>query len=745
MTPLIPSAVRKLAFSAALAVLSSSLSAGNAHAGTWAGATSPFPNGADGPRTVALLTDGRVLCDGGELSTSWYTLTPNPSGSYLAGTWAQVGSSNLGRFANPDFILKDGRFWICGGEYQTDNIELLQHAKGTHSAVCEIFDPVTNQWTRGPDAPEIVGDSQAAVMAGGGIINLVNDHFNNHTQALLPPYAANQLWIQLATYDTVKLRNEGLSLLLPDGSVLFGNFGFQRYLENSNTFVDAIPAGATFPKTGPAFAEFGTGHGDGEIGPALLLYPLAGQTTSRVLVLGGNQENGLYTPPPMDQFGRPGIGPGSWIRAADTAASMSHGDAPASVEPNGLVLAAVGNADPGGSGTATFYEYTPDSGAGTWVSAQPAMDSRDHFCAANRVRMLNLPSGDILVTCTLSDGGTGFGRVWLYTPSSGPRNSWRPTITSISAPTAGEFTVSGTQLNGLTTGSDFGDDAKMATNYPIVSLSAGGRVYFARSYNFDQMAPRLSTNPGGAAGSCAFRLPTTIPNGTYQVSVTANGVSSTTQMPLTVSGNHVAAITGTSSIQNPGSGLTWFVNLSAPAAGATVVNLSTSNSSIASVPSSVTVPSQATSAAFTVTGRGFGLATISANLSTPNAQFGPATKTFGWTVNSLSGSFSAPSDGATRMIAPGNETVIWTVTLSDVAPSRGVSVTMASSNLLGAAVPAAVFVPANQKSVDFLVSRNSYFGNDSAITASLSNSSKTLWIDTAEAARLQSMSWPSFF
>src|SRR5262249_42478051 len=116
---------------------------------------------------------------------------------------------------------------------------------------------------------------------------------------------------------------------------------------------------------------------------------------------------------------------------------------------------------------------------------------------------LALPNGQIWVS------GTGDAHPWLYTPAGTPQPSWRPTITSVSGPAFaggpafGAFTLSGVQLNGLTTGADFGDDNKMATNYPIVWLTDGaGHVTYGRTFNFDQMAPRPNW-----AGSALFTVP----------------------------------------------------------------------------------------------------------------------------------------------------------------------------------------------------------------------------------------------
>ena len=53
------------------------------------------------------------------------------------------------------------------------------------------------------------------------------------------------------------------------------------------------------------------------------------------------------------------------------------------------------------------------------------------------------------------------------------------------------YTISGTQLNGLSQAVSYGDDAQTATNYPIVQLSnAEGDVKYLPTSNFSTMVQR---------------------------------------------------------------------------------------------------------------------------------------------------------------------------------------------------------------------------------------------------------------
>jgi hypothetical protein len=479
---------------------------GAARAGTWNQVTRAFP-GAGPNANVALLPDGRVLCSGPELTTSWYTLTPDAKGSYINGTWAQVGSSSIGRLFNPGFVSIDGRYLICGGEY---------FSSGT-SVECEMFDPVTNSWWPAPSMAQVIKDTPAALLADGRILTLSYGDSNSY---IFDSVNTTATWTKVATYNRMLLDNEAGSLLLPDGSVLLGGKGFQRYLPLTNTYV------AVAQTPGKASGEFtDTGGNLDEIGPFVLLHD------GRALILGANRNNGLYTPPAVAN------GLGSWTLAAQTPVGpdntkpYNHGDTPACVEPDGKVLTMVTQDQGGvGGGVPAFYEYDPV--ANSWASVtNPGGKAID--TSAERVRMLALPRVNTTVAQIFVSGYKS-GTTWLYTPSGTPSQSWKPTITSIVAPASplyGDFVLSGTQLNGLTTGADFGDDGKMATNYPIVSLTdTSGNVTYARSFNFDQMAPRKATG-----GSCSFRVPARLPNGTYSVRVSANGVPSST-VNLTISG-----------------------------------------------------------------------------------------------------------------------------------------------------------------------------------------------------------------
>src|SRR5262249_23252795 len=91
------------------------------------------------------------------------------------------------------------------------------------------------------------------------------------------------------------------------------------------------------------------------------------------------------------------------------------------------------------------------------------------------------------------------------------------------------YTLTGTQLTGLSEGASYGDDAEMSSNYPIVRLtSGGGTVTYARTYGW---TPGMAT--GSAPGTTQVQLPASLAPGTYSLEVVDNGMAST-PMSLTV-------------------------------------------------------------------------------------------------------------------------------------------------------------------------------------------------------------------
>jgi len=136
--------------------------------------------------------------------------------------------------------------------------------------------------------------------------------------------------------------------------------------------------------------------------------------------------------------------------------------------------------------------------------------------------MLLLPTGQVLVS-------NGTNNLQVYTPAGSPSASWKPTIISFPATmlSGNTYIITGTQFNGLSQACSYGDDAQMATNYPIVRVTNAttGAVTYLRTFNHSTMAvgtgtTSVSTNidvPRGIQPGCADVL---------TLEVIANGIPS---------------------------------------------------------------------------------------------------------------------------------------------------------------------------------------------------------------------------
>jgi hypothetical protein len=186
-------------------------------------------------------------------------------------------------------------------------------------------------------------------------------------------------------------------------------------------------------------------------------------------------------------------------------------DGPAALLPNGnvLLMTSPGVYNPG----VQFFEWN-----GTVLTAVPNTPNSPNDISFYG-RMLELPTGEILLT----DGSRD---VELYTTTGGPEPAWAPTITRVAKVlTHGKTTsLKGTQLNGLSQGAAYGDDAQSASNYPLVRITndATGHVFYARTHTYSSMG--VAT--GSTVVSTDLDVPADIELGASQLEVVVNGIAS---------------------------------------------------------------------------------------------------------------------------------------------------------------------------------------------------------------------------
>ena len=467
--------------------------------GTWSKLKNQPSFNAD---TMLLLTDGTVMCHEYE-SKNWHKLTPDSSGSYVNGSWSSLASlpddsripAAVGGPTNAPLyfasaVLGDGTVFVAGGEYNSGNAN-------ADTLATQIYDPVSDSWTT-IDAPSGwtgIGDGVSCVLADG---RLLLGNFSSSTNALFDP--ATRIWqAGGAKGDSC---SEETFTLLPSGNVLTvqcsNSPNAEQYIPGSNKWVGAGSTGVTLPQACPGFVA--------EIGPALLL------PDGRVLAVGATGNTALYTPDPdPTKAGTWANGPTLQDSGGKTQFPM---DAAGVLLPNGKVLL-VGSPGPPCNypSPTTFFEYDPSANTASVITG-PGNNGNPAY----QGRMLLLPTGQVLFSNNTSD-------VEVYSPDPGPDASWKPAITNCPSTlvTGHVYKISGTQFNGLSQGCSYGDDAQMATNYPIVRLSnSSGKVVYLRTSNHSTMG--VAT--GSAVVSTNVYVPTSVPTGPWDLVVVANGIAS---------------------------------------------------------------------------------------------------------------------------------------------------------------------------------------------------------------------------
>jgi hypothetical protein len=454
--------------------------------GTW---KTPLNTPSFNVGTMLLLTDGSVLAqDTG--TRHWWRLTPDAAGQYINGTWRQVSSSRNAPLYFASAVLRDGKVFIAGGE--------INNGQPADLCAAELYDPVADRWTDlpTPDDWTAIGDAPCCVLPDG---KLLLGSINDNRTARFDPETLS--WTATGTKRNAT-SNEETWTLLPDGSVMtaecFGHPASERYA-NGTWIANGI--------TDPHLVE----DASHEIGPAILL------ADGRVLAIGASGGTSLFTPN-LDQ-----TQPGTWAPGQtfpqEGGGQLAAKDAPACLLPNGRVLCAVGAVDgtPDSYGAATiFFEYDPATNALARLPQQPANAGVPPYMG----RLLLLPNGMVLFA-------NGTSALMFYESDGAPNPDWQPFVsdwpTEIEAGTAGQLV--GTQFNGLSQACAYGDDANMATNYPIVrlrSMAANGSVIYCRTFNHSGMAVATAA----AAQFTWFMVPSDIPFGRYELFVIANGIAS---------------------------------------------------------------------------------------------------------------------------------------------------------------------------------------------------------------------------
>jgi hypothetical protein len=464
-----------------------------------------FPAG-----TALLLTDGTVMVQqmtaNGYGTANWWRLTPDLSGSYQNGTWSQLASMPNITDPNPNnppnlvpyaplyyasAVLPDGRVVVMGGEYNGVSPQV-------ETAAGAIYDPVANSWTTvaSPVPPFNqgggIGDASGMVLANGTF--MLGPCCNSSNQWLLN--ISTMTWTLTGT-NKADGNSEESWTLLPNGNILTVDTSFSP---NSEVYNPGSGSWSSVGNTPVALPGPGL-----EIGPGVL------RPDGSVFTVGGNSDTAVY-----GAFG--GWSPGPQIPNGGNGS-----DVPAALLTNGRVL--VETADhPLNQNTVGTHFYEFDGINLTPTANPPAAGSVYGFVG----RMLVLPTGEIMSTNQTN-------QVELYTSSGTYSSAWQPTISSISSTSLGigltNYTIYGTQFNGLSQGAMYGDDAQSATNYPLIRITnnATQHVFYVKTHTHSTMA--VAT--GSAQVSTQFDVPGNVELGDSMLQVVANGIPSN-PYPVTV-------------------------------------------------------------------------------------------------------------------------------------------------------------------------------------------------------------------
>ncbi|HEX4302319.1 MAG TPA: kelch repeat-containing protein [Rhizomicrobium sp.] len=441
---------------------------------------------------LLLLTDGSVLAQNTGTSL-WWRLVPDRAGRYAQGEWKPTGSSANAPLYFASAVLRDGTVFVAGGEYSNNA------SQPSDLCTAELYDPVAETWRKiaTPKDWTAIGDAPCCVLPDGRVLlgNIMAGPC-----AIWDPKAGK--WAATDSKLNASSSEETWTLL-SDGSVLTADcvgppaselFVGNGWIANGNA---------------PALVETASS----EIGPAILL------TDGSVFAIGATGATGRFKPNAMPgQAGTWTPGPGVPPNAANIPQGAK--DAPACLLPNGRVLCVVGPVDgvkDNYLGPASFYEFDP-YGATTWT-ALPSPPAAAALAPYNFCFLL-LPNGQVLVS-------NGTASVALFQPDGAPDPAWAPSIQACSASVlqGSIHRLQGMRLNGLSQACSYGDDAAMATNYPIVRLRAAppsDRVVYCRTANHSTMA--VAT--GRALHDTEFTVPRDIVPGIYYLSVVANGIAS---------------------------------------------------------------------------------------------------------------------------------------------------------------------------------------------------------------------------
>jgi hypothetical protein len=517
----------------------------------WTPLANKAPYGAE---TMLLLSDGSVLINGPSQGPSasggqpWFRLSPASDGHYVNGTWTAIHNSNCPHGDYASQVLMDGRVFVAGGEYPNPGSGLpgCAGAGEANSGVdSEIYDPVANNWTPADPPPALIDPTQdtsfPSLCTTQAFADMISETLPDGSVLMAPvcpkncgdtlifnpklfnPSSPGSGWSfggTLAnTVDTPASapytcnQQETTWVKLPDGSILTADPpAFQGATETSERYVPWLNQWVREEPLGFSLfdAEYGY-NGHGEEGPAFLL------PNGDAMFIGGDPVAGFYNPG-THRWAEGSITPNG---PATRGAGLAADDAPGAMMVDGKILLALNYMATPSDVLPTpvvFYEYDPIQRKFTEVPGPGNPGAPSVWTDCYPTEMLDLPDGTVLMP-----SGCDGTQLYVYQPSGPPLPQGQPHILGIFMNAVGSYHLTGTGLNGISEGASFGDDAQMASNYPLVRLTDGaGKVTYARTYDWSSNGVMTGSLPV----STEFTLPASIlqaPAQNYSLEVVANG------------------------------------------------------------------------------------------------------------------------------------------------------------------------------------------------------------------------------
>jgi hypothetical protein len=471
-----------------------------AQTGTWQALTNLEPQ--QGAGLMLLMTDGTVMCQSVAGNyTGWDKLTPDSHGSYINGTWTSVAAMNQPRLFFASQVLPDGRLFVSGGEYYQGD------------TAGEVYDPVANTWTRtsGVTLQENIYDGNSEMLPDGQVLVGAQAGPSSSSMDCLFFTPSTNQWA-LAPNSPLD-HDEAQWLKLPDSSILFIGMATQqscRYIPKTNTWINDANVPVSISDT------FGF-----ECGPGVML------PNGKAVFFGGYVYNAIYTP-------SGNVNPGTWAAAANypiiNGVQVGITDGPGAMMVNGHIILGV---SPVGTSYANefrnpayFLEYNYLTNSFAQVTSVIPYVGADSIAGntGSNTTFLDLPDGTVLMMTSQNNDTVLNQKYFIYTPGSGPIAAGKPTINSILPDACPLYKITGKLFNGISEGTEYGDDLQQSSNYPLVRLTnSSGNVYYCKTTNWNRIG---AVQTDSLEDTAVFETPAALPAGTYSLVVVVNGFAS---------------------------------------------------------------------------------------------------------------------------------------------------------------------------------------------------------------------------